>query len=46
VRSGELRVEVRADGYYTAYREVAVHPGERARVAVSLHAVPVGETGE
>src|SRR5205823_8795178 len=36
VRHGSLRVEVRADGYYPAYRDVPVQAGERARVKVPL----------
>ena len=43
VPSGALRVEVRADGYFPAYRDVRVQKGERARVAVELRAVPEGE---
>ena len=40
---GTLRVEVRADGYYPAYREVTVPPGGQASVEVPLNAVPEGE---
>jgi PEGA domain len=44
VAHGRIRVEVRADGFYPAYREVQVAPGERARVDVELRAVPEGES--
>jgi len=44
VAHGRIRVEVRADGFYPAYREVQVQPGERARVDVELRAIPEGET--
>jgi hypothetical protein len=43
VAHGSLRVEVRADGYYPAYRDVPVAAGERAHVKVPLRAVPEGE---
>src|SRR3954469_11493446 len=43
VPHGSLRVEVRADGYYPAYRDVPVQSGERAHVKVPLRAVPEGE---
>jgi hypothetical protein len=43
VPSGALRVEVRADGYFPAYRDVRVQKGERARVTVELRPVPEGE---
>jgi PEGA domain len=43
VPHGNLRVEVRADGYYPAYRDVPVKAGERAHVQVGLRAVPEGE---
>jgi PEGA domain len=42
---GTLRVEVRADGWFTAYRDVPVAPGARARVDVELRRVPEGEPG-
>jgi hypothetical protein len=45
VRSGTRRVEVRADGYFTAYRDVPVAPGARAALDVSLRRVPDGEPG-
>lgn len=41
---GTLRVEIRADGYFPAYRDVTVRAGERARLQVELRAVPEGET--
>jgi hypothetical protein len=44
VPHGTLRVEVRADGYFPAYREVPVQAGERAHVKLPLRAVPGGET--
>lgn len=44
VPHGTLRVEVRADGYYPAYRDVPVQTGERAHVKVPLRAIPSGET--
>jgi hypothetical protein len=42
---GTLRVEVRADGYFPAYKDVEVKEGERARVQIQLRAVPEGEAG-
>jgi hypothetical protein len=45
VAHGKLRVEVRADGYYPAYRDVDVKSGERARVQIPLRAIPEGESG-
>lgn len=45
VRSGTLRVEVRADGYFTAYRDVPVAPGARERLLVDLRRMPPGEPG-
>jgi hypothetical protein len=42
---GTLRLEVRADGWFTAYRDVPVAPGAAARVDVPLHRVPEGEPG-
>jgi hypothetical protein len=46
VRSGTRRVEIRADGYFTAYRDVPVAPGGRASVAVGLRAAPPNEPAE
>jgi hypothetical protein len=46
VRSGARRVEVRADGYFTAYRDVMVARGGEARLEVRLRPVPDGEPGE
>ncbi|HUS65534.1 MAG TPA: PEGA domain-containing protein [Kofleriaceae bacterium] len=46
VPSGTRRVEVRADGYFTAYRDVPVAKGARERLEVALRPVPVGERGE
>jgi hypothetical protein len=43
VPHGMLRVEVRADGYFPAYREVTVERGQRARISVPLRAIPEGE---
>ena len=45
VPSGARRVEVRADGYFTAYRDVQVPPGGAAKLEVQLHKVPEGEPG-
>src|SRR6185369_285213 len=44
VPHGTLRIEVRADGYFPAYREIPVQKGERAKVSVPLRAIPEGET--
>ena len=44
VRSGSRRVEVRADGWFTAYREVGVVKAGQARVEVPLRKVPDGES--
>ena len=46
VPSGARRVEVRADGWFTAYRDVTVPPKGRATVEVPLKRVPETETGE
>jgi hypothetical protein len=46
VPSGARRVEVRADGWFTAYRDVVVPPKGRAAVAVPLRRVPATESGE
>ena len=46
VRSGARRVEVRADGWFTAYRDVAVPHAGRATVEVALRRVPETEPGE
>jgi hypothetical protein len=46
VRSGARRVEVRADGHFTAYRDVTVPRGSQVRLDVRLRAVPEGEPGE
>jgi hypothetical protein len=45
VHAGARRVEVRADGYFSAFRDVAIAPGERARMRVGLHRVPDGDSG-
>jgi hypothetical protein len=45
VASGTLRVEVRADGYFTAYRDLPVPKGARGRLDVALRPVPDGEPG-
>jgi hypothetical protein len=42
---GRLRVEVRADGWFTSYREVPLVAGARERVEVPLRRVPEGEPG-
>jgi PEGA domain len=46
VPSGARRVEVRADGWFTAYRDVAVPHAGRASVDVALRRVPETEPGE
>jgi hypothetical protein len=46
VVSGKKRVEVRADGWFAAYRDVAVTPGARATLDVALRRVPDGEPGD
>jgi hypothetical protein len=46
VPSGQRRVEVRADGYFTSYHEVTVAHGGRAAVAVELRHVPDNEPAE
>jgi hypothetical protein len=46
VPSGARRVEVRADGWFTAYRDVVVPHAGRARVDVALQRVPETEPGE
>ena len=46
VPAGARRVEVRADGWFTAYRDVTVPPKGRATVEVPLRRVPETETGE
>jgi hypothetical protein len=45
VVGGDRRVELRADGYFTAYRDVKVPPAGRARLEVELHPVPEGDPG-
>ncbi len=45
VSSGTRRVEVRADGYFTAYREVTVPAGGHAQLDVALRRVPDNEPG-
>ncbi len=46
VRSGPRRVEVRADGWFTAYRDVVVPHAGRASVDVELRRVPETEPAE
>lgn len=46
VPSGPRRVEVRADGWFTAYRDVVVPHAGRARVDVALRRVPETEPAE
>jgi hypothetical protein len=46
VPSGARRVEVRADGWFTAYRDVVVPHAGRAAVAVALRKVPETEPPE
>jgi hypothetical protein len=45
VRAGARRVEIRADGWFSAYREVEAPPNGRARVEVELRPVPPLEPG-
>ena len=46
VRSGARRVEVRADGWFTAYRDVLVPHAGRAALEVKLRRVPDTEPAE
>jgi hypothetical protein len=46
VRSGSRRLELRADGWFPAYRDVAVPHAGRADVAVELRPVPPNEPAE
>lgn len=46
VPSGSRRVEVRADGWFTAYRDVVVPHAGHASVDVALRRVPETEPGE
>jgi hypothetical protein len=46
VASGSRRVELRADGWFTAYRDVAVPPAGRADLRVDLRPVPPNEPAE
>jgi len=46
VPSGNRRVEVRADGWFTAYRDVTVPHAGRAGVDVALRRVPETEPQE
>jgi hypothetical protein len=46
VPTGAHRVEVRAEGYFSAYRDVKVMPHQRETVAVDLHRIPDNEPGE
>jgi hypothetical protein len=46
VVSGTRRVEVRADGWFTAYRDVPVAHKGRASVAIALQRVPDTEPAE
>lgn len=46
VPSGARRIEVRADGWFTAYRDVVVPHAGRAAVDVALRRVPDTEAGE
>jgi hypothetical protein len=43
VQAGSRRVEVRADGWFTSYREVPVARSARAKVDVPMRKVPDGE---
>jgi hypothetical protein len=46
VPSGARRIEVRADGWFTAYRDVVVPHAGRAAVEVALRRVPDTEPAE
>jgi hypothetical protein len=46
VASGSRRVELRADGWFTAYRDVAVPAAGRAELSVQLRPVPPNEPAE
>ena len=46
VRSGSRRVELRADGWFPAYRDVAVPHAGRADLRVDLRAIPPNEPSE
>lgn len=46
VRSGRRRVELRADGWFPAYRDVAVPHAGRAELHVELRAIPPNEPSE
>lgn len=46
VPSGARRVEVRADGWFTAYRDVVVPHAGRAAIDVALRRVPDTEPAE
>ncbi len=46
VPSGARRVEVRADGWFTAYRDVVVPHAGRATVDLALRRVPETEPAE
>ena len=46
VRSGNRRVELRADGWFPAYRDVAVPHAGRADLTVELRPVPPNEASE
>lgn len=46
VRSGDRRVELRADGWFPAYRDVAVPHAGRADLTVELRPVPPNEASE
>lgn len=46
VRSGNRRVELRADGWFPAYRDVVVPHAGRADLRVDLRPVPPNEPSE
>jgi len=46
VVSGARRVELRADGFFSAYRDVDVAKGAAATLDVQLHKIPDGEPPE
>jgi hypothetical protein len=45
VRAGARRIEVRADGWFTAFRDITLTPNGRGRVEVELRPVPELEPG-
>jgi hypothetical protein len=46
VFSGKRRVEIRADGYYTAYFDVEIPRGSLHKLDAPLRKVPPGQPGD